>query len=302
MTIDDLTAFVKVVELGGFSAAAPALKLTPSAVSKLIARLEQRLGVRLLQRTTRQVRCTPEGEAYYQRVSRLLADLEASERELIDGSGTPRGLLRVTTSVAIGMHRLAPLVPEFLARYPALRLDLTVDDRVNDLVAEGFDLAVRLGRAADSSLKTRKIGVARRQLYAAPSYLERHGTPRTPDDLLKHNCLNFSGQNVLNRWPVQEPGKSRLREIEVGGNFLGNNGELLFQMALAGVGLMRLADLVAEQPEREGKLVRLLPRYDPGDAVPLYAAWPQGRFTPPKLRVFVDFLLERFAPKPSRRQ
>jgi len=300
MAIDDLTAFVKVVETGGFSAAAPALKLTPSAVSKLIGRLEQRLGVRLLQRTTRQVRCTQEGEAYYQRVSRLLADLEASERELIDGRGTPRGLLRVTTSVAIGMHQLAPLVPEFLERYPALRLDLTVDDRVNDLVAEGFDLAVRLGRAADSSLKARKIGDAHRYIYGAPAYLERHGTPRTPEDLLGHNCLNFSGQNVLNRWPVQDKDK-RLREVAVNGNFLGNNGELLFQMALAGVGLMRLADLVAEGPKREGRLVRVLQRFDPGDSVPLYAVWPQGRFEPPKVRVFVDYLLEKFTPAPPGR-
>jgi len=298
MALDDLTAFVKVVELGGFSAAAPALRLTPSAVSKLIARLEQRVGVRLLQRTTRQVHCTPEGEAYYQRVAPLLAELRASEREVSDRSGAPRGLLRVTTSVAIGMHRVAPLVPDFLDRYPELQLDLTVEDRVNDLVAEGFDIAVRLGRATDSSLKARKIGQARRHIYAAPSYLQRHGTPRTPDDLLKHNCLNFSGQNVLNRWPVQDKDKSRLREIEVAGNFRGNNGELLFQMALAGIGLMRLADLVAEGPMREGKLVRLLQPYDPPDSVPLYAVWPQGRFTPPKVRVFVDFLLERLTGAP----
>jgi DNA-binding transcriptional LysR family regulator len=302
MPTDELTAFVKVVESGGFSAAAPALQLTPSAVSKLIARLEERLGVRLLQRTTRQVRCTPEGEAYYQRVSRLLADLQASEQELTEGSVTPRGLLRVTTSVAIGMHQLAPLVPEFLERYPALRLDLTVDDRVNDLVAEGFDLAVRLGRAADSSLKARKIGDAHRYVYAAPSYLERHGTPRLPDDLLKHNCLNFSGQNVLNRWPFHAADRTRLSELEVRGNFLGNNGELLFQMALAGVGLMRLADLVAAGPEREGKLVRVLARYDPGDSIPLYAVWPQGRFVAPKVRVFVDYLVEKLAPAPRRRR
>jgi len=302
MQTADIAAFVKVVESGGFSAAAPALQLTPSAVSKLIARLEERLGVRLLQRTTRQVHCTPEGEAYYQRVAPLLADLLASERELSEGNDMPRGLLRVTTSVAIGMHRLAPLVPEFLARYPALRLDLTVDDRVNDLVAEGFDLAVRLGRAADSSLKVRKIGDVQRHIYAAPSYLERYGTPRVPDDLLKHNCLNFTGQNVLNRWPIQEKEKTRLSEIEVRGNFLGNNGELLFQMAVAGVGLMRIADLVAEQPERDGKLVRLLQRYDPGDSIPLYTVWPQGRFTPPKVRVFVDYLLEKLAPAPKRRR
>ncbi len=302
MAIDDRTAFVKVVESGGFSAAAPALGLTPSAVSKLIGRLEDRLGVRLLQRTTRQVHCTPEGEAYYQRVSRLLADLQASERELTDGSGSPRGLLRVTSSVAIGMHQLAPLVPEFLARYPALRLDLTVDDRVNDLVAEGFDLAVRLDRAADSSLKARKIGDTHRYIYAAPAYIERHGTPRVPDDLLKHNCLNFSGQNVLNRWPFLAQGKTRLSELEVTGNFLGNNGELLFQMALAGVGLMRLADLVASGPQRDGKLVRLLARYDPSDSIPLYAVWPQGRFVAPKVRVFVDYLLEKLAPQRNRRR
>ncbi len=302
MQIDDLTAFVKVVESGGFSAAAPALQLTPSAVSKLIGRLEERLGVRLLQRTTRQVRCTPEGEAYYQRVSRLLADLQASERELIDGSATPRGLLRVTTSVAIGLHQLAPLVPEFLDRYPALRLDLTIDDRVNDLVAEGFDLAVRLGRAVDSSLKARKIGDVYRHIYAAPSYLKHHGTPQTPDDLLKHNCLNFSTQTVLNRWPMKYKDKARLSELEVRGNFLGNNGELLQQMTLAGVGLMRLADMVATEPEREGKLVRVLERYDPGESFPLYAVWPQGRFTPPKLRVFVDFLLEKFTPVPPWRR
>jgi DNA-binding transcriptional LysR family regulator len=293
----DLQAFVKVVESGGFSAAAPLLKLTPSAVSKLIARLEQRLGVRLLQRTTRQVRCTPEGEIYYQRVARLLAELEASERELSEGSVTPRGLLRVTTSVAIGLHRLAPILPEFMARHPALRMDLVIDDRVSDLVAEGFDLALRLGRAADSSLRARKICDVTRHLYATPDYLRRHGTPRTPDDLLQHNCLNFDNQVALNRWALRDKpgGKGRLREIEVSGNFLGNNGEILFQMMMSGLGVMRVADLVSAPYERDGRMVRVLEDYDPNESVPLYAVWPQHRFVAPKIRAFVDFLLAKFA-------
>lgn len=294
---DDVAAFVKVVETGGFSAAAPALKLTPSAVSKLIARLEQRLGVRLLQRTTRQVRCTPEGDAYFQRVSRILADLEAAENDLASRGGVPHGLLRINTSVAFGYHQLAPILPEFLERYPEVKVELEVEDRFIDLIAEGFDVAIRFGRQADSSLVARKIGEIRRSICATPDYLRRHGTPRKPEDLLRHNCLNFSTQVALNRWPIRE-GSGRIREIDVSGNFLGNNGELVFRMTLAGVGLMRLADFIAAPAIRDGRLVRVLERYSPRDSLPLYAVWAHRRFLPPKVRVFVDFLIEKFSANP----
>ena len=310
--LSEIDAFVSVVEAGGFSAAAPRLGLTPSAVSKLISRLEGRLGVRLLQRTTRQVRPTAEGEAYYRRASRVLEELREAEAELGMGSSAPRELLRVNCSVGLGQAQLAKLVPEFLLRYPEIRLELALEDRTVDLVGEGFDIAVRFGRMQDSALMTRRLGSVSRRIFAAPSYIARAGMPRTPRDLATHNCLNFSATIWLNRWPLLEEDHGadaaaaapspNAREVEVSGNFVGNNGELLYLMALEGVGIMRLADFMVADDLAAGRLVPLLDAFDPRDAVPLYLVWPPQRFEPPRLRAFIDFMVEKFTPAPPWEQ
>lgn len=293
---DEMTAFVAVVESRNFSAAAAKIGLTPSAVSKLIARLEKRLGVRLLHRTTRQVRPTPEGETYFLRAQRIVAEIDEADAEAGRQGATPRGLLRVNTSVAFGTYQLAPLVPEFLSAYPEIKLEMSLEDRFVDLVAEGHDIGIRTGRMADSTLMARHLGDSTRIICAAPSYLEHHGTPRTPEDLARHNCLGFSNQPQLNRWPLRLGGT--LAPVDIDGNFSANNGDQIFQMALAGLGLMRLATFIAAPAIKDGRLVEVLAKYNPREALPVYAVWPPHRFQPPKIRAFVDYLVKRFTPIP----
>src|SRR5258708_24574571 len=185
----EMAAFVRVVDSKGFSAGAPVLGLTPWAVSKLVTRLETRLGVRLLQRTTRALHLTEEGEVFYAAAQRIVGEIESLESQMTGHSGTPQGLLRVTTSLAFAAHQLAPVLPELLARHPLVQLDLLPTDRVIDMVEEGIDVALRIGRLADTSFMARKIGEAHRLICAAPSYLARHGTPRRPEGLARHNCI-----------------------------------------------------------------------------------------------------------------
>ena len=296
--LNEIDAFVCVIETGGFTAAAEKLGLSPSAISKLMARLEERLGVRLLQRTTRQMRPTPEGEAYYKRASVLVEELRAVETQIGREGSVPRGLLRVTTSVGLGLSQISKLVPDFLRRYPEIRLELNLEDRNVDLVAEGFDIAIRFGRAPDSALKSRQLGHVTRQIFAAPAYIERHGRPRTPQDLAQHNCLNFNYMSWLNAWPLREKKGGVEREFPVAGNFVADNGELLYQMALEGVGIMRLADFMVADDVAQGRLVLLLEEFNPRQDVPIYLVWPPQRFEPPRLRAFIDYMVERFTPSP----
>lgn len=296
--LDEIDAFVCVIETGGFTAAAQRLGLTPSAVSKLMARLEERLGVRLLQRTTRQMRPTAEGEAYYKRASALVEELREMETQIGREGSVPRGLLRVTTSVGLGLSQISKLVPDFLRRYPEVRLELDLQDRNVDLVAERFDLGIRFGRLGDSSLKSRQLGHVMRQIFAAPSYIARHGRPRTPQDLAQHNCLNFHAMSWLNTWPLREKKNGVEREFPVGGNFVADNGELLYQMALEGVGIMRLADFMVADDVAAGRLVLLLEEFNLRQSLPMHLVWPPQRFEPPRLRAFIDYMVEQFTPGP----
>src|SRR5258708_18850524 len=204
-----MAAFVRVVEAQGFSAAGPALGLAPSAVSKLVTRLETRLGVRLLQRTTRAIHLTADGEAFYEQARRIVGEIAALEAELTDRRGTPQGLLRVTTSLAFSTHLLAPWIGEFLERYPAVQLELIPTDRVVDLVEEGVDIAIRVGRLADSSFMARKIGEDVRLVCASPAYLARHGTPERPEELQRHNFILRRDRAHLKRWPLRIDGPER---------------------------------------------------------------------------------------------
>ncbi len=291
----EMAIFAKVVQTGGFSAAGRELGITPSAISKQIGRLEDRLGARLLQRTTRRLSLTEEGRTFYQRCTRILASIEEAEAEITALHSRPRGLLRVNGSVAFTKHQVVPLMPEFLARYPDMHINIELMDRSVDLVSEGFDLAIRLAEPADSSLIVRHLATDRRVIVAAPSYLARHGTPSGPDDLLNHNCLRISTRSRFNDWEFDE--KSGKRVLHVQGNFQVNDGDSLHQAVLAGIGIGRLATYLVGPDIREGRLVPLLTDYV-HERASIYVVYPHRRHLSPKVRAFVDFLVEKFVPNP----
>jgi len=292
----EMAAFVRVVDSKGFSAAAPGLGLTPSAVSKLVTRLETRLGVRLLQRTTRALHLTEEGEVFYAVAQRIVGEIETLEDQITGHSGTPHGLLRVTTSLAFATHQLAPVLSEFLARHPLVQLDLLPTDRVIDMVEEGIDIAVRIGRLADTSFMARKIGEDKRLICAAPPYLARHGTPRRPEELARHNCIVSRERVDLNRWPFKIDGQ--VSEIEVGGRVAINEGEMQMQLALQGIGIARLTRLTLARAIRVGALVSLLGDFSADEPVAIHAVYPHRRHLAAKVPAFVNFLIEKFTPPP----
>jgi len=291
-----MAVFVRVVDEGGFSAAARGMHLTPSAVSKQITRLEDRLGVRLLTRTTRQLHLTEEGSEFYERSVRILADLEEAELAVSRNDTTPRGTLKVSCGVSFGKYQISPLMPEFLSRYPDLAVELDTSDSLVDLVEEGVDVAVRFGSLSDSSMVARFLAGSRRAIVAAPSYLERHGEPVHPRDLGSHNCLSFSHQTHLNEWRFKEPDGEL--PVEARANFRANNGETVFEMALAGLGIARLARWLVEPEIRAGRLKMVLRDYYRDVTVPIHAIYPTRRHLSPKVRAFVDFLVEKYTPVP----
>ena len=294
----EMGAFVRAVELGGFSMAARELGLTPSAISKLVTRLEDRLGVRLLNRTTRRLALTPEGEAYFHRAQRILGDIAEAENEVARFRAQPKGLLRINVGTAFGMPQLVPALPDFLARHPEMRVELTITDRVVDLIDEGADLGIRLGTLVDSTLIARRICEVERVVCAAPAYLEKHGTPRDPDDLLRHNCLSMTYAPTLRRWPFAT--REGVRHVEVSGNATASSADALLQLALLGLGVIRLSDVIVGAAVAEGRLVPLLARQHHSEPLPLHAVYPQGRHRSPRVAAMVDFLVERFAAAPWR--
>lgn len=296
----EITAFVRAVETGSFSAAARLLALTPSALSKLVTRLEDRLGTRLLQRTTRQLHLTPEGEAFYNRIRPILAALDEAETEASAAGASPRGVLRLHCGSSFGMHQLAPAVPRFLERYSDVELDITINDTPPALVEESIDLAIRIGALDESSMVARRIANLERVICAAPSYLERHGTPLTPDDLHDHNCLWSTSLPNLRRWPFDTD--DGIRVVPISGNVVANNAETVLQLTIAGVGISRLTDILAGESMRRGHLVPILTDWHHVEPVPLFATYPSGRHLAPKVRAMVDFLVEEFGHAPWRRR
>jgi DNA-binding transcriptional LysR family regulator len=297
----EFAAFVRAVDGSGFSAAARQLGLTPSAVSKVVSRLEARLGVRLLNRTTRRLSLTAEGEQFYQRAQRILAEIEEAEREVASARAAPRGLLRMHTGTNMGMHQLPPVLPEFSRRYPQIEIELTISDRLVDLVEVGADLALRTGkpaRAGDTQWVARTICDLERVICAAPSYLRKHGVPRVPGDLQRHECLRLLEQPHLALWPFRTP--DGVRTLEVRGRYAANHIEALLQMALAGMGILRSANVVAGKYLASGELVPLLTDTHHAEPVPLYVLMPPGKHRLPKVTAMVDFLFEKFSTPPWR--
>jgi len=287
----EIEVFVRVVEAGSFSAAARALRMTPSAVSKLIARLEMRLGARLVSRSTRKLQLTPEGTAFYDNGRRILADMDAAEREAAAGAA-PRGRLRVNSYVPFGQHRLMALLPRFLERYPEISVEAVLTDNVIDLLEERADVAIRAGPLRESRLVARKLGEGRMVVVAAPSYLEARGTPRSPSDLARHNMLAFGFVRHIDGWPfVDAAGTSII--VPIGGNMSLTDGEAMRRTAIAGAGIARLAHWHVEPDIAAGRLVPLLEAFNPGDLEPTHAVYVgQGKHLPARVRAFLDFLAE----------
>jgi len=292
----DMGVFVAAIEAGGFSAAARRLGLTPSAVSKHVARLEERLGARLVNRTTRRISLTAEGEAYLRRAQRILADIDEAEQAVSQARGTPQGELRINTGIAFGQHQLVPMLPDFLDRYPQVRVKLSFNDRVVDLVEEGDDVGIRIAHLEDSRLVARRLAPNRRIICAAPSYIERHGRPETPADLARHSCLVPNFSSTLSSWEFEGPEGPATLDIK--GAVESNNTEALRQLALAGVGIVRFAEFMVGADVRAGRLVALLQDFDRGESPPISVVYPHRKHLSPKVRAFVDFLVEKCTPPP----
>lgn len=292
----DVRAFVTVVEHQSFTAAAHALDITPSAVSKLVSRLEERLGVRLLHRTTRRLALSAEGELYFTRSRQLLADIEELEAEVARSCGSPRGRLRINTS-AFGTHQLVPALPDFLARYPDVGVELSLTDRVVDLIEQRADVSIRVGQLADTALVARKIADTARVICAAPSYLKRHGCPRTPADLAKHTCIPVVMGEAAH-WPFRT--RRGIEHVAVAPRVMTDSGEAALRLSLEGAGIVRLSDILVGEPIRRGLLVPLLVDVHHAEVLPVSALYVAGRDRLPKVRVFLDFLTERFASAPWR--
>jgi DNA-binding transcriptional LysR family regulator len=291
-----MAVFARAIERGSFSAAAEDLGLTPSAVSKLVTRLEDRLGVRLLHRSTRRITLTQEGEIYLSRARQILADIDDAEAEVARTRGAPRGRLQINCGTAFGLHQLAPALGSFLARYPEIEVDLTVTDRIVDLVAEHADVAIRVGRIADGPLVARKLADLERVICAAPSYLARRGAPHAPADLVDHDCIVATQPGA--RWSFR--GRETIEVVEIVPRVTVDDAVAALHLAVAGVGIVRLVDVIVGEPIRQGRLVALLSDAHYGEPLPLSALYLAGRHRLPKVRVFLEFLEEWCARAPWR--
>jgi DNA-binding transcriptional LysR family regulator len=288
-----ITAFVRVVEAGSFARAAERLGVSVSAVSRQVAELEAHLAVRLLNRTTRRLSLTEGGQAFYERSVQLLADLDEAEVAVTSASIVPRGTLRLTCSATFGARHLAPAVAAFTSRYPQMRFDAELSERIVDLVEEGFDLAVRVGATGSQNLVARKIGSSRIVCCAAPSYLELHGEPREPEDLATHACMTYEYLPTRNVWSFRDP-RGGERSVRIAGPVHANNGRFLEALAAEGAGIVREPDFIVGPDVRAGRLKAILTEFEPAP-LPIYIVYPSRRHLSAKVRAFADFLSERFA-------
>lgn len=287
-----MAVFARVVEAESFSAAARELGVAKSSVSKQVSRLEDELGVRLLNRTTRRLSLTEAGQTFYQGCQRVVAEAAAAESAVTHLGAAPRGRLTISAPMAFGLRHINPVLPALLGRCPELTIDLALNDRFIDLVEEGFDVGVRIARMKDSSLVARRLAPSRSVVCAAPAYLAAHGTPRSVEDLARHECLLYSYLASGEVWRFEGPGGRR--SIRVRGRLRANSGEALLEAALAGTAIVRSPTFICGDAVRDRRLIRLLPEWvDPFEPV-INAIYPAGRNLSPKVRVFIDFLVEQF--------
>jgi DNA-binding transcriptional LysR family regulator len=285
-----MEVFVRAVELGGFTAAAAACRMTPSAVSKLVARLEKRLGTRLIHRSTRRLQLTPEGCGFYERSVAILADMAEAERHASAGEQAA-GHIRINTSGSFGNHVLAPLIPAFMSLYPNVSLEVFHTDKIVDLMEERADVAIRTGPLKSSSLTARKLGTTRNMIVASPDYLRRHGIPRSPAELENHCRIDFSYSRAMEGWPLQLGNEMMTlptaRGLQVG------DGEAMRHLVLAGAGIARLATFAIKADLQAGRLLPVLEELNPGDVEEFYAVYiGQGGPLPARVRALLEFLRE----------
>lgn len=288
-----IQAFATVVEQGSFTAAAQALGQTKSAISKQVAALEEDLGARLLNRTTRRMSPTEVGRAFYERCRRIIAELQEAERAVTDLHAEPKGTLRINAPVSFGSRHLASAIADFMDLHPELGVHMDMNDRLVDVIEEGYDLAVRISRLPDSSLIARKLAPFTRSICASPDYWDKHGRPERPEDLQHHECLLYTYLLSGDNWTFEGPdGETRVR---VSGRFKANNGDALRGAARNGLGVLNTPNFIAYEDIRSGDLEPVLTDY--ADVIAnIYAVYPHNRHLSAKVRLFVDFLADRFNP------
>ncbi len=287
-----LSLFAKAVETGSFSEAGRQSGLAPSSVSRRIVELEGWVGAALFHRTTRKLNLTEVGRSFYERTRGIELDLEEAKVMAAQLEDHPSGLIRLTIPASMERH-LTAAIGEFQGRWPGVRFALTFTDQIVDLVGEGYDMAVRLGRLEDSTLRARKISEARRYLCASPLYLKRAGTPERPEDLTGHNCLIFRAHPGYNVWRFKSGG--RTVDVRASGSFSANNGYALMNAARDAMGLVLAPEWLVGPSLANGELVEVLPKHPPvPNRTPIYAVHPYQRFVPPKVKTYVDFLVNRY--------
>jgi len=294
--LDAMRAFAKVVALGSYAEAGRQLGLTRSAVSKGVMELEQILGARLLDRTTRRVGPTEAGLAYYERCVDILARIEETERQVSRLHDEPRGVLKVNAPMSFGALYLGSAVADFMAAYPDLKIELSLNDRFIDPIEEGVDVTIRIAALQDSSLIARKLAPARRLLAASPDYIAKHGMPSKPEDLAAHRCLNYGHTTLLQRWQLTKDGEALT--VPISSVLCSNNGDVLRAAALAGQGITELPTFLIGPDIKAGRLQIVLADYPPTE-LGIFALYAPNRYLAAKTRVLIDFLVERFGARPE---
>ena len=293
MDLNRVSAFVRVVHDGSFTAAAKSLGLPKSSISRSVAQLEHDLGIRLLHRTTRQLHLTDAGAAFYERASRALTDIEEATAAAADTQAELSGVVRVTAPVDFGVWALAPIVASFVRKHPNIRVELKLTGRVVDLVGEGVDLAVRAGPMRDSSLIARRVGVLESAAYASPGYVKRHGQPRIVDDLKKHQCILFRPANVRDSWALTNV-DGKIQSVEIRGSVSTDDLSFVRASVLAGAGIGLLPTVLIARAANAGRVVRVLPEWSVTSAT-LHLAYPSNRFVPQRVVVLREYFLRKLS-------
>ncbi|WP_267222126.1 LysR family transcriptional regulator [Dyella silvae] len=291
-TLASMAMFVRVVESGSFAAAAEASGVSPTMAGKHVRAIEERLGARLLHRTTRRQQLTEVGRLYYERCKLVLADVELAERSALELQATPRGNLRITAPMSFGSRRLTPALTEYLQRYPDVRVELTLDNRVFDLVGEGYELAIRIGAIDDPQLVARQLQPYRMLLAASPAYLARHGTPQRPEELATHTCLGLTNWRRRDQWHLLGPNEERC-DVPVQGRLAVDHGDALRIAALHDAGIVLQPEVLLADDLAAGRLLQVLPGWAP-PSTPMHLLYAQDRRPTAKLRSMIEFLLKRF--------
>jgi DNA-binding transcriptional LysR family regulator len=294
----EMEALVRSVDLGSFSSAARELKLSPSALSKLVTRLERSLKVRLLTRTTRRIVPTAEGELFVARCRRILAEMDDAETEIGRSRERPRGRLRVHLAVGIAMYQIVDVLPRFFERYPEVQIDLLIEDRRVDLLRENIDISVRPWPPETSNFVVSKIFDFERVLCASPAYLKRNGRPRSPDELVRHRVMGVSSIPAHTQWSFKGPAGPFVQEVRLGA--AANNADCIYRFALSGLGIARLNEFIVADALRDGRLVRVLEDFQSVERLSMLAIYPHERHRLPRVAAMLEFLTESFAHRPWR--